>query len=82
MKICWHFKKKAGMQSTLLYRARVVASQIPHHHKLQLELDLDFELFLLEELLPDALAGGQEGYCVCTVQVATCFLRQLQLPPT
>ena len=45
-------------------------------------LDLDFELFLLEELLPDALAGGQEGYCVCTVQVATCFLRQLQLPPT
>ena len=45
-------------------------------------LDLDFELFLLEEMLPDALAGGQEGYCVCTLQVATCFLRQLQLPPT
>ena len=45
-------------------------------------LDLDFELFLLEEMLPDALAGGQEGYCVCTLQVATCFLRQLQLPST
>lgn len=45
-------------------------------------LDLGFELFLLEEMLPDALAGGQEGYCVCTLQVATCFLRQLQLPPT
>ena len=39
------------------------------------------ELFLLEELLPDALAGGQEGYCVCTVQVAASFLRTLQLPP-
>ena len=36
----------------------------------------------LEEMLPDALAGGQEGYCVCTLQVATCFLRQLQQPPT
>ena len=45
-------------------------------------LDLGFELFLLEEMLPDALAGGQEGYCVCTLQVATCFLRQLQLPPS
>jgi len=44
-------------------------------------LNLDFELFLLEELLPDVLAAGQEGYCVCTVQVATCFLRQLQMSP-
>ena len=43
-------------------------------------LTLEYELFLLDEVLPDALAGGQEGYCVCTAQVAVSFLRQLQLP--
>ena len=43
-------------------------------------LAIDFELFLLDELLSEALAEGQEGYCVCTVQVAASFLRQLRLP--
>lgn len=41
---------------------------------------LELEVFWLDELLPDALTGGQVGYCVCTTQVATSFLQQLELP--
>ena len=42
---------------------------------------LDFEAFLLDDVLTEALTGGHEGYAVCTVQVAIGFLRHLQLQP-
>ena len=35
---------------------------------------LDFEAYVLAELLADALATGPEAYCVCTMQVAAGFL--------
>ena len=30
-------------------------------------------------LLPDLLASGKESYCVCTLQVALGFLREVQV---
>ena len=41
---------------------------------------LEFEAFMLDDMLSDMLTGGHEGYCVCTTSVAISFLRQLQLP--
>ena len=38
---------------------------------------LDFEAYVLSELLADALATGPEAYCVCTMQVAAGFLAEV-----
>jgi len=43
---------------------------------------LEFESFLLDEVLAEMLTGGHEGYAVCTVQVSIAFLRHLQLTPS
>ena len=41
--------------------------------------DVAFEGYVLDELLPDLLASGKESYCVCTLQVALGFLREVQV---
>ena len=38
---------------------------------------LDFEAYVLAELLADALATGPEAYCVCTMRVAAGFLAEV-----
>ena len=44
-------------------------------------LDVAFEGYVLDELLPDLIATGRESYCVCTLQVALGFLRQVDVAP-
>ena len=51
----------------------LVASRLDH---------LEFESFLLEEVLSEMLTGGHEGYAVCTVQVSLGFLRHLEVTPS
>jgi hypothetical protein len=40
-----------------------------------------FEAYVLDELLPDLLSTGRESYCVCTMQVALGFLREVVAAP-
>ena len=41
--------------------------------------DLDFEGFVLDEMLNDAVVAGKESYCACTLQVALGFLREVKV---
>ena len=41
--------------------------------------DLDFEGFVLDEMLNDAVVAGKESYAACTLQVALGFLREVRV---